>query len=88
MAGDVVHPQAEKITDLRAGNENGDAVGETDHDGARKELHRRAHAGDAQQDEQDPSHHRAGKQAIDSVPRDDARDHNHKRARGSANLRL
>ena len=50
---------AEKVADLRAGNQNGDAVGEADDNGARKIFHQRAHARDAEKNQENAGHHRA-----------------------------
>ena len=47
--------QPEEIPDLRAGDQDRDAVGEADDDRPRQELHRGAHAGDAEDDQ----HHAA-----------------------------
>ena len=44
-AGNFLELQTEEIFDLRAGDQDGDAVGEADDDRARNELHRRAQAG-------------------------------------------
>src|ERR1700730_8957734 len=47
IAWHASHPQAKEITDLRAGDENGDAVREADNDRSRKIFHAVAHAGDS-----------------------------------------
>ena len=72
--GTDVDLQPEEIPNLRAGDEDGDPVGEADDDRARDEPHRRSHAGDAERDEQHAGHQRAHEQAIDAVARDDAGD--------------
>src|SRR6267143_1786267 len=51
IAGDMVHAQAEEISNLRAGDEDGDAVGETDNYWAREILYGSTHAGDAEKNE-------------------------------------
>ena len=51
-ARNLVEVQSEEVFDLRAGDQNGDAVGEADDDRPRDELHRGAHAGDAHDDQQ------------------------------------
>ncbi len=45
-AGNFVEVQAEEVFDLRAGDQDGDAVGESDDDGAGNELDRGAQAGE------------------------------------------
>ena len=50
IARDVVHAKAEEVADLRAGNEDGDAVGEADDYGAREIFYRGAHPGHAEKD--------------------------------------
>ena len=86
--GNFVEMQSEEIFDLGAGDQNGDAVGEADDDRPRNELHRRAHAGRAQDDEHHARHHRAHEQAVDAVYGDDAGDHHDERAGRPADLRL
>ena len=87
-AGNFGELQAEEILYLRAGDQDGDAVGEADDDGARNELDRRAHAGDAHDHQQNAGHHGAHEEAIDAVKRDDAGDDHDEGAGGSANLRF
>ena len=48
ITGDVIHLQTEEIPDLRAGNEDRYAVGESDHDRPGKVFHHGAHAGHAE----------------------------------------
>ena len=78
--GNFFELQSEKIFYLRAGNQNRDTVGETDHNGARNELHRRTHAGQAHDHKHDAGHDRAHEQAVDTVDSDDSRDHHDERA--------
>ena len=81
-----VDAQAEEIADLRAGNEDRDAVGETDDDRTRNEAHGRSQAGRAQHDEHHAGHQRADEQPLDPVARDDAGDDDDEGARRTANL--
>ncbi len=68
------HAQAQQVLDLRGCDEQGDAVGEAEHDGARDELDRVAEAGDGQHEQHHAGHHRDHQQARDAVLRDDAGD--------------
>ncbi len=72
IARDVVHAQAEQVPDLSAGDQDGNAVGEADDHRAWKILHRGAHAGDAEKDEQNAGHHGAHEEAVDAVFGDNA----------------
>ena len=65
--------QPEEIFDLRAGDDDRDAVGESNDHRPRNELHRRAQAGDAQDHQHHARHQRAHEQAVDPVLRDDVR---------------
>src|ERR1035438_5043539 len=67
IAGNVFHAEAEKIAELRAGDEDGDAVGEANDDRAREIFDHCAQSGDAHEDEKDSGEHGAGEQASDSV---------------------
>ena len=78
--------QAEEIFDLRAGNQHRDAVGKADHHRPRNELHRRAHAGCAQHDQDGARHDGAHVQAVNAMHRDDPRNHDDEGAGGPANL--
>ena len=80
--------QAEEILDLGAGDQHRDAVGKSDHHRPRNKLHRRAHAGCAQNDEYRSRHDGAHVQAVDAVHGDDPGDHDHERAGRTANLSL
>ena len=80
--------QAEEIFDLRAGDENRNAVGEPDHDGTGYELHRRAHAGRSHDHQEDASHHGAHEQAVNTVGSDDPGHHYYEGAGRTANLGL
>ena len=88
FAGHFIDLQPEEIFYLGAGDQDCDAVGESDHDGTRNELDGRAHAGEAQNDQHHAGHHGAHEQAIDAVHGDDARDHDDEGAGGPADLGL
>src|SRR6266704_3119387 len=88
VTGDVIHFQTEEVADLRAGDEDGDTVGEANDDGARKIFHHGAHARHAQQDQQHTRHHRTSEKAVNAVLRDDACDNHDERACRSADLRF
>ena len=51
--------QAEEITNLRAGNQNSDSVGEADDNGAGKIFDGGAHARNAEKNEENAGHHGA-----------------------------
>ena len=78
--------QAEEILDLRAGNQHCDAIGKADDHRPRNKLHRRAHAGCAQNDEYGSGHHRAHVQSVNAVYGDDPGNHDNERTGGPANL--
>ena len=88
FSGDLGQVQAEKIFDLGAGDQDRDAIGETDHHRTRNKLHRRTHAGCAQHHEQYAGHHGAHEEAVDSVHCDNSRHHYDKCAGRPANLRF
>ena len=77
---------AEKVLDLRRRNQQGDAVGESNHHRARHELHRLPKACDSKQEEQHAGHHRDHQQTGQAVFGDDAGDDDDKGASGPANL--
>src|SRR6185437_10302129 len=72
VARHPIHIQPEKIANLSARDQDGDAVGETDDDGAGEVLYGRAHSGDPEDQEEHASHHRDGEQAFKSELSDDA----------------
>jgi hypothetical protein len=84
--GNFFQFEAEEIFHLRAGDEDGNAVGKADDDGTRNVLYRGAHAGQAHDDENDAGHHRAHEQAVDAVRGDDAGDDDHEGSGGAADL--
>ena len=81
-----VGAKPEKVFDLRARNQHADAVGKSNHDRSRNELHRGAHSGRAQHDEQDARHHGAHEQPVEAVGRHDARDDDHEGTGRAADL--
>ena len=86
ITGDAIHLQAKKIANLRAGDKDRDTVGEADDDRPWKIFHHGAHAGHAQQDEENARHHRAHEQAVDPVLGDDSCDHHDERPRWPPDL--
>ena len=86
LAWDLFDLQAEEVLDLGAGDQHGDAVRETDDDRTRNELDHRAHAGDAESDEQNAGDERAHEQPVDAILGDDAGDHDDERAGRPADL--
>src|ERR1043166_2696310 len=88
IARRVIKFEAEEFLDLRAGDENGDAVGKADDYRAGKIFDGRAHAGDAENDQENAGHHGAEEEPFDAVFGDDARDNDHEGAGGTADLRL
>ena len=78
--------QAEQIADLRAGDQDGDAVGEADHDRPRDVLHRGPEPGDAEQDQHHAGHQGAHEQPVEAVGGDDAGHDHHECPGGSADL--
>ena len=88
IAGHVIHLQSKKIANLRAGNQNGDAIGEANDDRPGKVFHHGSHAGHAEQDQKNARHHCADEQPVDAVLGDNARYDHHERARRPADLRF
>jgi hypothetical protein len=88
IARESFNVQAEKIADLRAGDENGDAVGKANDDRARKIFDGGAHAGDAEKDQEDASHHGAEEQALYAMFCDDAGDDDNEGTGGATDLRF
>ena len=82
------HGDSEKVLQLRAGNDQRDAVGEADDHRPWDEPHCRTGAGDAHDHEQDAGHHRAHEQAVDAMGGDDAGHHDDKGTRRTANLHV
>ena len=88
LAGVFGHRQAEEILDLRGRDQQRDAVGEADDDRPRNEAHRRAQAGEAQEQQDHAGHHGDHEQSGEAVLRDDAGDDHDERAGGTADLNL
>ena len=88
IAGDLVDADAEKIAELRAGDGDGDSVGEADDDRARDEFHGGAQSGGAEDHQKHAGHQRAHVEAVDAVLRDDAVHHDDEGAGGAADLSL
>ena len=86
FAGNLGQLQAEKIFDLGTGDQHRDAIGKTDYNRTRNELHRGAHAGCAQNDEDGTRHDGAHVQSVDAMHGDNPGNHDHEGAGGSANL--
>ena len=86
-AGNFFQLEAEEIFYLSAGDEDGNAVGKSNDDGTRNELHRRAHASESHDDENEAGHHGAHEEAIDAVNGNDAGDYNYEGTGGPADLR-
>ena len=87
-ARNFVEMQSEEIFDLGAGDQDRNAVGESDDDRARDKFHRRAQPGNAHDHKQNAGHHGAHEQSVDAMNGNDACDHDDKCARRSADLRL
>ena len=78
--------QSEKILDLRGGDQQRDAVGESDGHGARNVFDRRAQAGEAHDQQQHAGHDAHQRQPGHTELGHDAGDNHHERARGPADL--
>jgi hypothetical protein len=72
--------QAKEVLDLRGGNQERDAIGESQDDRSRDELDRLSETGDREHDKNHTRHHRDHEQAREPVLRHDARDDDDKRA--------
>ena len=59
IARDMLHAQREKIANLRAGDQDGNAVGKANDHGPWKIFNGGAHARDAEQHKQNARHHGA-----------------------------
>ena len=87
VIGHALDAQAEKIPELRACDQHGDAVGKPNDDGTRDVLDGRPDARRAEADQDDAGHHRANEQPVDAVLADDAGDDDHECAGRAANGR-
>src|SRR5712671_2245227 len=65
----MIHAQAEEIANLRAGDEDGDPVGEADYYGTGEVFDGGAHARDPKHHQEYASHDGAGEKAVDAVLR-------------------
>jgi hypothetical protein len=86
VARDGAGVKAEEVFDLSAGDEDGDAVGEADDDGARNEFDGGAKASDAEEDEEHAGHEGADQQSVEAVAGQDAEDDDDEGAGGAADL--
>ena len=84
----MIDLQAEEVPDLRAGDDQRDAVGEPHDNGPRDEAHRGAKPEQPRGRQQDARHHRAHEQAVHAVARHDASHDYDERAGGPADLEL
>src|SRR6266403_256421 len=78
----------EEVANLRAGDEDGDPVGEADNYGTGEVFDGGAHSRDPKHHQEYASHDGAGEKAVDAVLRDDAGDHHHESTGRAANLRF
>ena len=67
LPGDLGDLKPEQITNLRAGDQNADAIREPDDDWPRDEFDRGAEAGHPEKDEDGTSHQCAHEQSVDAV---------------------
>ncbi len=88
IARHCVHAETEQIADLRARDEDGNAVGETHDHRSREIFDGGTHAGRAKQKEQDAGHHRAHEQTTNAVLGDDSRDNHDERSGRASDLRF
>jgi hypothetical protein len=86
VAGNVLDRDAEEVLDLRAGDEQRDAVREADHDRPRDEAHGGAESRHSRGDQERAGHHRAHEQARDAVLCHDGADDHDECSGRSANL--
>ena len=86
LPGDLGDLQPEQIPNLRAGDQDADAIGEPDDDWPRDVFDRGAEAGDPEKDQDDAGHQRAHEQSVDAVCGHDARHHDDESAGRTADL--
>ena len=84
--GDFVETQSEEIFYLGAGDQDGDAVGESDDNGTRNEFHACAETGCSHDDEEHSCHHGTHEQSVGAMCSHDAGDYDDKGAGRSADL--
>src|SRR5271166_1709106 len=87
-AGNFVEMQAEEVFDLRAGDQHGDAVGESNYDWAWDELHCRSESSQSHDDQEQSGHYGAHEQPIHAVHCNDARYDDDEGSGWPANLHL
>ena len=87
FAGNGADAKAEEVLDLRGGDQDGDAVGESDDDRAGDESHRCTEAGEGHGDEDDAGHERDHSRPLMPKRRDDAGDDDDERSGRPADLR-
>ena len=83
---DLVYFQTKEILDLGAGDDDRNAVRETNDDRTRYELDRRSQTCHAQEQKDHPSHQGAHEQPVNPVFRDNAKNHDDECARRTADL--
>ena len=88
FAGIFLHREAEEIFDLGRGDQQGDAVGEADDDGARDEAHGGTQAGEAEEEQNHAGHHGDHEESGEAVFGEDSGDDDHEGAGGAADLDL
>ena len=88
FTGNFGQVEAKEVLGLSAGDQDGDAVSEPDHHRPGNKLHRSAHPGCAQDDEDCTRHQRAHIQAVDAMNRDDPGNYDHESAGRAADLSL
>ena len=86
FAGNGADAEAEEVLDLRGGNQDGDAVGESDDHQARDEADRGAEAGESHGKQDDAGHQRDHGQAAHAEAGHNAGDDDDESAGGSADL--
>ena len=87
LTGNFGQLQSKEILHLRAGDQHGNAIGESDHHGTRNKLHGGPHPGCAENDKQHAGHDCAHEQTINAVRSDYARNHYDESAGRTADLR-
>src|SRR3954447_7358468 len=87
-AGNFVEVESEEVFYLRAGDEDGNSVGESNDHWAGDELYRGAEPGEAHDDQEYAGHDGAHEESIDAVSGDNARDYDDEGAGGATDLSL
>src|SRR5581483_10742699 len=86
ITGDVIHPEAQEVANLRAGDKDGDSVGEANDHRTGEILDGRAEARDAEENEEDACHQSASEEPVDALLCDDASDDDNEGSGGAADL--